>query len=389
MPIYDLKSVFDTAQLLEQDYAKKMHFSKKEKNGLYLLRYIKDFLRPDNIAALGLLRSVIITKDKIVCFSPPKSLQCVDFTQKYGPTESVIENYIEGTMVNCYYYDNKWNFSTRGCIDGTNKFYHDSILSFRDMFLEALELSPISLSDLDTQYCYSFVLQHPANRIVVPFTHPYIILAAVFKCDGWKVEDKTAELGAQLLERKFPLPYQYQFESWNDVENNFASQATDYKIPGVMIKHADGARSKFRNPVYEKVRILKGNSPKLQYQYYVLYAKNAIAEYLKYYPENKDEFWEYRKELVSWTNQLFRLYHEFHVKRIISKDAVAYQFRPHVWTLHQYYLHELKPRGEYITKQYVIDYICTLEPARLMYAINYPSRKKNIESTTGVVTYAN
>jgi len=389
MPIYDLESIFDTARLLDHDYAKKMHFSKKEKNGLYILRYIKDFIRPDNITTLGLLRSVIITKDQIVCFSPPKSLRCVDFTQKYVPTESVIENYIEGTMVNCYFYDNKWNFSTRGSIDGTNKFYHNSVLSFQAMFLEALELSSISLSDLDTQYCYSFVLQHPANRIVVPFTQPSIILAAVFKCDGWKVEDKTATLWIELFERKFPLPFQYPFQTWAEVENRFASQATDYKIPGVMIKHADGSRSKFRNPVYEKVRILKGNSPKLQYQYYVLYAKNSVNEYLKYYPENKDEFWEYRKELINWTNQLFRLYHECHVKRIMLREGIPYQFRPHVWALHQYYLNELKLKSEYITRQCVIDYICNLEPARLMYAINYPTRKKNIESTTGVVTYAN
>ena len=95
MPIYDLKSVFDTAQLLEQDYAKKMHFSKKEKNGLYLLRYIKDFLRPDNIAALGLL-SVIITKDKLF-FSPPK--QCVDFTQKYGLHMIISGTFLQGAVL--------------------------------------------------------------------------------------------------------------------------------------------------------------------------------------------------------------------------------------------------------------------------------------------------
>ena len=73
----------------------------------------------------------------------------------------------------------------------------------------------------------------------------------------------------------------------------------------------------------------------------------------------------------------------------MSREDIPYQFRPHVWALHQYYLNELKLKSEYITKKCVIDYICNLEPARLMYAINYPTRKKNIESTTGVVTYAN
>ena len=389
MTTYDLEAAFDTQKLLTPEYAKKMHFSQKDKNGLYILRYIKDFIRDDNIATLGLLRSVITDGKEVICFSPPKSIRCGEFTEKYTPTGSVIENYIEGTMINCYYHEDKWNFSTRGSIDATNKFYHDSVLSFQAMFLEALELSPISLTDLNPQYCYSFVLQHPANRIVVPFTQPFIVLVAVYKCDGWKIEDKMPELRLELLQQKFPLPYQYQFESWNDVENNFASQATDYKVPGIMIKYVDGSRSKFRNPVYEKVRALKGNSPKLQYQYYILYAQNAVNEYLKYYPENKEEFWEYRKELISWTNQLYRIYHEHHVKSVISKALIPYQFRPHIWSLHQYYLNDLKHKGEYITRQRVIEYINNLEPARLMYAINYPTRKKTIETTTGNVTYSN
>ncbi len=45
--------------------------------------------------------------------------------------------------------------------------------------------------------------------------------------------------------------------------------------------------------------------------------------------------------------------------------------------------------GKYITKQSVIEYICNLEPARLMYAINYPLRRKKIETTTGDIRYQN
>ena len=389
MVTYDLAEHFDVLNILKPEYAKKMHFTQKEKDGLFILRYNKDFIRPDTIATLGLLRSVITDGKKVICFSPPKSIQRQDFVNKYPAADCIIENFIEGTMINCYYYNNKWNFSTRGSIDGENKFYNNSVLNFRDMFLEALDQSPIGLCDLDPQYCYSFILQHPNNRIVVPFPRPYIVLVAVFKCEGWKVVDKTLELWSELFEKKLPLPYKYQFNDWTQVENSFASQATDYKVPGVMIKHVDGSRSKFRNPVYEKVRQLKGNSPKLQYQYYVLYAQNAVNEYLKYYPENKDEFWLFRKELVSWTSQLFRLYHEHHVKGIISKEHIPYQFRPHVWALHQYYLNDLKPKGSYVSRQVVIGYISNLEPARLMYSINYPTRKKNIESTTGTIAYSN
>ena len=387
MIIYDLEATFDANKFLDAAYAKKMHFIIKSQNDLHLLRYEKNYITSSNIPTLGLLRSVITDGKKLICFSPPKSVRTLQFISKHTPQESIIEYYIEGTMINCYHYNGKWNFSTKGNIDGTNKFYIDGNKSFQAMFLEALKLSPITLTDLDPQYCYSFVLQHPENRIVAPFLKPNIILVAVFKCDGWKIEDKTSELEETLLDQRFPIPRKYRFDTWQDTEDTFASQITDYKVPGIMIKYSDGTRSKFRNPVYEKVRKLKGNSPKLQYQYYVLYAQNAVQEYLKYYPENKTEFWNYRTELINWTGQLLRLYRDHYVKHVLLKEHIPYQFRPHIWELHQYYLNELKERGKYITKQSVIEYICNLEPARLMYAINYPLRRKKIETTTGDIRY--
>ena len=59
---------------------------------------------------------------------------------------------------------------------------------------------------------------------------------------------------------------------------------TSYHIQGVVIKTDDGARYKFRNPNYEHVRHLRGNQPKLQYQYLVLRQSGKVKEYLQYYP---------------------------------------------------------------------------------------------------------
>ena len=55
---------------------------------------------------------------------------------------------------------------------------------------------------------------------------------------------------------------------------------------GIIVKHENGDRTKFRNPNYEHVKKLRGNNSKLQFQYLTLH-KEMINEYLKYYPENE------------------------------------------------------------------------------------------------------
>ena len=39
-----------------------------------------------------------------------------------------------------------------------------------------------------------------------------------------------------------------------------------------------------------KLNFIKGNSPKLQFQYYNLRQADRVREFLKYYPEYKGEF---------------------------------------------------------------------------------------------------
>ena len=49
------------------------------------------------------------------------------------------------------------------------------------MFLDAMNHCGLEFSHLNKKYIYSFVLQHPENRIVIPIISPKIYLAAVYK----------------------------------------------------------------------------------------------------------------------------------------------------------------------------------------------------------------
>ena len=149
-----------------------------------IIRYIKDKLvTPEDFSMYGKYRSVLADKDNyVVGFSPPKSIKYEEFTSENNFEDIVVEELIEGTMINLFYdtFKNEWNISTRSNIGGNNKFVQEEeICSFREMFLEAcielgldFELLPKN-SDrgLNAYYSYSFVMQHPKNRIVSRTLH--------------------------------------------------------------------------------------------------------------------------------------------------------------------------------------------------------------------------
>jgi hypothetical protein len=140
-----------------------------------------------------------------------------------------------------------------------------------------------------------------------------------------------------------------------------------------------GERTKIRNPVYEQVRQLRGNQPKLQYQYLSLRNEGKVAEFLKYFNENKREFSEFRDQVHLFTNTLFSNYHACYVKK--EKPLIEYseQYRTHMFNLHRKYLDELREEKQFITNRIVKKYVNEMHPSLLMYSLNYSLRKRNVD----------
>ena len=143
-----------------------------------VIRYDKNFLNIDLIPSYGLCRSVVVNAcNKVVAFAPPKSIVSEQFIQKYSETTTgvVAEEFIEGTMINVFWdgsvgVDGGWEISTRNTVGATSSFYKGPrARTFREMFLEAAKENDLILDNLEKDKCYSFVVQHPENRIVVPF----------------------------------------------------------------------------------------------------------------------------------------------------------------------------------------------------------------------------
>jgi hypothetical protein len=377
--------------IINNDYAKEKHLIIKNYGNLYLIKYDKSFLNINNYESLGLFRSVIVNKEgKLVSYSPPKSynlnLDTCSTKNVFKFEDYELQPFIEGTMINLFWhpYLNDWEITTRSFISAKNKFSTPN--TFRYMFLQCCNDTNLNFDDLDKKYCYSFVMQHIENRIVVPIISNALFLVNVYEftdgtvyCKNLKeFNDKFINSTVSILTPDLTLS---NINSFNGLISLVNETDLDYKILGyICYNKNDGSRIKIRNPNYETVRHLKGNTPKIQFQYYYLRKNNKVKEFLKFYPEHSKEFSKLRHDLHNWTNHLYQHY----VKCFIVKEKklinAPYEYKPHLYQLHKEYINELMEQKKYVTKSYVINYVNNLPPQRLMYAVNHKLKQQQVDN---------
>jgi hypothetical protein len=150
-----------------------------------------------------------------------------------------------------------------------------------------------------------------------------------------------------------------------------------------------GDRTKIRNPIYEEVRHLKGNQPKLQYQYLSLRQNGKLPEFLKYYPELKPEMSKFRDQVHLFTNTLFNNYIACYIKKEKPLREFPEQYRTHMFKLHEQYITTLKPNNLFVTNTLAIKYVNELPPSLLMYCLNYNMRKRVVDTIKTELTHMN
>jgi len=365
-----------------------------ENNQLYkIITYDKSILNYDLVDSYGLCRSVIInSKNNVVGFAPPKSFQADKFLELYPiPSEDIVaQEFVEGTMINVFFdptigLTGGWEIATRNIVGATCGFFSQQIGSqekskqtFRHMFLEAAKENNLILENLNRQLCYSFVLQHPKNRIVIPIKKPQLYLVAIYCIDNNDPNNITIfttdlqESTEYWLTTTIKFPETYAFNEYSELIDKYASMNTSYdKLGVVLYNKKTGHRTKIRNPVYEEVRHLRGNQSKLQFQYLTLRKEGKMKEFLKLFSENKKDCSLFRDQLHLFTNTVFENYISCYIKKEKPLKEFSLQYRTHMFILHDYYKNVLKRQKLHVTKKIVIDYVNNLQPQLLMHSLNY------------------
>ena len=176
------------------------------------------------------------------------------------------------------------------------------------------------------------------------------------------------------------FPETYEVTTYSELITKFASTNTPYNIMGIVLKNtATNERAKIRNPIYEEVRHLKGNHCKLQYQYLTLRKEGKLPEFLKYYPETKNDFSACRDQVHLFTGTLHQNYLACYIKKEKPLREYGAQYRTHMFKIHEQYINELKPTGLFVTNTIVQKYVNNLHPSLLMHSLNYSFKKQNVD----------
>lgn len=400
---------------LGEQYLNTITYSTKLNQRYRIIRYKKPMLSKDLIPHYGIFRSVIINSlNNVVCFSPPKSLHADKFMEMYPGSNSdssiseqdskkniIAQEFVEGTMINVFYDPAaaSWQIATRSTVGGNMSFFqgttsnaganNGNAKTFNEMFQDACVTNQLNIHTLHPGFCYSFVLQHPCNRIVVPFSKPQLYLVEAYsiihELDGsinvYPQDLPVIKQHGLWSSTTIRFPETYEFSSYSELINKFASPNTPYNIMGIVIRNTvTNERCKIRNPIYEEVRQLRGNQAKLQYQYLTLRKDGKIPEFIKFYPETKPELSKFRDQIHMFTNTLHQNYVSCYVKKEKPLKEFPEQYRTHMFKLHEHYLAHLRETKGAVTNTVVINYVNNLAPSLLMFCLNHNFRKRNVDT---------
>jgi hypothetical protein len=351
-------------------------FLKKRKNDLSILCYPKNTEMQEE--TLGWIRSVIIDEDSkaVLSFSPPKSSPIpngLDFMS----ADCYMEEFVEGTMINLFWNPKtqQWQWATRNSTDANVSFY--SSKTFDQMFQEALHTLSIDLNEFDKSCSYSFVLQHPENRIVTPFTETKLYLIDIFEIYNTCVSSNVIEtiikpythplhttaIALKFQSIQFPAIFNGRFKNMNEIKLFLKDQPSSFMGLVVRLQGETFMRFKIRNYKFDNLLALRGNHSNLMTRYLEVKKEKKVKKYLAYFPEHKLPFDCFHFHYQQCLTFLFTMYVSRFMKKetFVDMSNVKYLSKT-LKQIHWHYKTYLKPMGLKVDNQFIYDYFGSLAP---------------------------
>jgi len=339
-----------------------------------LIRYVKG--QSDlSIPHVRAFRSVVWDKarNRPVSITPFKSID--GETIPTNQPNLVYEYFHDGVMIGAFWdtYNNTWRIHTRSTLDAKCRYYSQT-KTFADMFIE---VNPNVFQTLETSICYTFVLQHPENRIVCTVSTPKLLCVQevnIYDDCSFMIKPISDKWQTNILPVSTMAPL--------DVLKNMRNLT----YQGIVAKNnATGERWKIRTELYNMVRQLRGNSPRRDYLWLTLWKQNRLLEYLKMYPEEQFHANAVVQKWKNITNSAFHIYTDVFKARSLDRSAIPAKFRPLVYGLHNLYRDTLKPANKSLDWRATIEYMNQRDIAQMLFVVNWEVREATKTSSIPVI----
>ena len=274
----------------------------KRRGNLVIFKYNKKYGSKLERSCRGLIYN--IETKKIVCYSNEGTYDFETFVKKVPFKQCVIEENIEGSLINLYFYNERWNVSTKFCINADESKFR-SKKTFRQIFDY---LFKINMDELDTKYTYSFLIRIPENRLVTN----------ILDYDLYHIETQNNITGDKIymdIGIKHPEVLHPYVDSYTQLYNKLNN--LDWENRGYMLYSKDrDFRCSLINHEYKKILDLVNNQVDLKY----VMLESSLYTYkidiiLDHFPEYTAIMTEVVNDIKLLQQYLFSAYIEIFCKK--------------------------------------------------------------------------
>lgn len=332
-------------------------------------------------------RSIVFSfpENKVLCFSPPRSIPYENFKNdtKNDQDNIIMSEIVEGVMVNLFYdyRISSWEIATKSAIGGDYNYSGEKNASFREMFFECLhcEKQDVFLDTFPKNYSYSFVIQHPKNKIILSIPEPKLYLVAIYAIyydnSVMAIPSVMYEDWELFKSTQVPIyfPVKYMFHDFITLKTELQFIKNDPNHLGFMLySTVTGDRCTLRNPAYYKIK--KQEMPLFTYHFFCIQRMQKLDEFVALFPNYQNSFSNIKKQYEKLVNDVYISYIEHYVEK--QDKLIHGNFLPHIQFIHKtIYLPSLKlSEKTIVTRKKVREYFDAMDPRELLYHIYHDRR---------------
>lgn len=201
---------------------------------------------------------------------------------------------IDGSIMSVWYARGEWHLSTNGKIDAFKAELNGvgPYKTFGDLFESVLPL--YNFKSLSGNYCYTFELVSPYNKVVIDYPKTKVYLLSIRNLLTFE-EVPEMDMMDFSAHMNVDRPQGYNLNNEDDYRQLVASMPEGHE--GIVVRDAAGNRVKIKTLLYFEMHKAKNNGVLTLERIVDLIRANDHYEFLSYFPEYTDLFHTIQRQI--------------------------------------------------------------------------------------------